>query len=428
MEVAGITAHFSASLSRVDGVVSAAVMRKTLMMLALVGLAACRDEQAGPKPKAPRPPPAQAGGQGKALDAEPPAYTYKSGVSWAGGTVVYLGSIVEPAKPKAGDQVTLKHYFRATAAVSAPYRFFMHVVDASSGQQIGNLDHEIQGGAAPLGTWPVGKVIEDVHGFQMPNYPAPLKLLLGFWNDQGRLPVDNVQASDGDNRVFGPTLEGPQASLPEYRAPRATKAPVIDGKLDDEVWKSAPEVQLVGSFDGRPTQRKTTFRVLWDDTNLYVAFYAEDTDLWGTLKNKDDAIYTEDACEVFLDANGDGATYNELQVSPHNVNFDASFVARRSDLATAMKWESGMKTAVFLKGTIDDDSDKDEYWTAEMQIPLANLNTVPRLPPQKGDKWRFNAYRLEHLTRRNQVEGQAFSPLFVGDFHALPRFGWLIFE
>jgi len=39
----------------------------------------------------------------------------------------------------------------------------------------------------------------------------------------------------------------------------------------------------------------------------------------------------------------------------------------------------------------------------------------------------FNLYRLEHIERR-QVEGQAFSPLFMGDFHNLPRFGWLVFE
>jgi hypothetical protein len=50
------------------------------------------------------------------------------------------------------------------------------------------------------------------------------------------------------------------------------------------------------------------------------------------------------------------------------------------------------------------------------------------VPPQKGDRWRFNAYRLEHLARRTNIEGQSFSPLFVGDFHALPRFGWLVFE
>lgn len=406
-------------------------MRTTLLwVLPMVVVAGCRDEQAGPKPrgpKAPAPATAAAPGQVRTLD-QAPALTFTSGATWLGGAVTYLGSVVEPPKPKPGDQVSLRHYFRADGDVPQGYRFFMHVLDAASRKQLGNLDHEIQGGGAPLGTWPKGRIVEDAHGFQMPNYPGTLQIALGFWNDQGRLPVDSVALSDGDNRVLGPRLEAPQAELPEYHAPRAAKAPVIDGKLDDEVWKSAPEVTLQGSFDGRPVTRKTTFRAVWDDEYLYVAFWAEDPDIWGTKRNKDDDIYNEDACEVFIDADGDGATYNELQVSPHNVNFDASFVARRSDLPTAMKWESGMQTNVFVKGTLDDDSDTDEFWSAEMKIPLKNLNAVPRLPPQKGDRWRFNAYRLEHLKRRTQIEGQAFSPLFVGDFHNLPRFGWLVFE
>jgi hypothetical protein len=390
--------------------------------------AGCRDEQAGPKPKGPRaPPPPSAPAQARVLEAVPPL-TFSSGATWRGGAVTYLGSVVEPPKPKPGDQVTLRHYFRADGDVPQGYRFFMHVLDADTRRQLGNLDHEIQNGVAPLGTWPKGKVVEDVHAFQLPNYPGTLQLFLGFWNDAGRLPVDSVALSDGDNRVMGPKLESPTAALPEYHAPKAAKAPTIDGQLDDEAWKAAPEVTLQASFDGRPVSRKTTLRMLWDDEFLYVAFWAQDTDAWGTKRNKDDDIYNEDACEVFVDADGDGATYNELQVSPHNVNFDASFVARRSDLATAMKWESGMQTAVFVKGTLDDDSDTDEFWSAEMKIPLKNLNAVPRLPPQKGDRWRFNAYRLEHLKRRTQIEGQAFSPLFVGDFHHLPRFGWLVFE
>ena len=101
---------------------------------------------------------------------------------------------------------------------------------------------------------------------------------------------------------------------------------------------------------------------------------------------------------------------------------------RRSDLATAMAWESGMKSAVQVKGTLDDASDTDERWTTELQIPIANLNHVPHLPPTKGEVWRFNAYRLEHLVRLKQIEGQSFSPVLVGDFHNLPRFGRLVFE
>lgn len=402
-----------------------------LCLVVAVAFAGCRDEQAGPKPKAPRAPgPALGqGGQVRVLDAAPANLTHTSGATWAGGAVTYLGSVLDPAHPKPGEQVQLRHYFRADGPVKGQWRFFMHVMDETTRQQIGNLDHEIQQGAAPLGTWPRGKIIEDVHGFQMPNIQGSLRLFLGFWNDAGRLAVDTAALSDGDGRVLGPKIEGPpQAPLPEYVTVRAAKAPVIDGKLDDAVWQTAKEQPLTRSFDGGPVTRKTTFRILYDDAFLYVAFRAEDPDVWGSLRNKDDSIYNEEVVEVFLDADADGKTYNELEVSPHNVNFDASFVSRRSDLPEAMKWESGMKTAVFVKGTLDDDSDTDEYWTAEMQIPIANLTAVPHLPPRPGDRWRFNAYRLEHLARRTNIEGQSFSPLFIGDFHALPRFAWLVFQ
>jgi len=49
------------------------------------------------------------------------------------------------------------------------------------------------------------------------------------------------------------------------------------------------------------------------------------------------------------------------------------------------------------------------------------------VPPRKGDRWRFNLYRLEHVDRK-RVEGYAFSPPLVGDFHQLLRFAWLAFE
>lgn len=400
-------------------------MRTLRFLLAVVALVGCRDEQAGPQAKTS----GASRGKIKSVETVPSPLTFSSGATWNGGTVTYLGSMFEPAKPKAGDQVQMKHYFRADGNVPGKWGFFMHVVDDSTKQQMGNLDHEIQQGAAPLGTWPQGKIIEDAHTFLMPNVPNPLRLYLGFWNDSGRLRVDTLHLSDGDNRVSGPKLDGSAPSaLPEYVTRRAARAPVIDGKLDDAAWGQVKEQTLTRSFDGGPVTRKTTFRIVYDDVNLYVAFRAEDPDVWGSLTKKDDPIYNEDVVEVFLDADGDEKTYNELQVSPHNVNFDASFVARRSDLPAAMKWESGMKTAVFVKGSLDDDSDTDEYWSAEMQIPLAKLTAVPHVPPQKGDRWRFNAYRLEHLARRTNIEGQSFSPLFVGDFHALPRFGWLSFQ
>ena len=88
-------------------------------------------------------------------------------------------------------------------------------------------------------------------------------------------------------------------------------------------------------------------------------------------------------------------------------------------------WASGAKHAVRVDGTLNDPSDTDRGWTAELAIPLASLSAVPRLPPQPGDRWRMNLYRLDH--GKGGIQGQAFSPVMVGDFHHLEKFGTLVF-
>jgi hypothetical protein len=391
----------------------------TLLMLTLC-LGACRDEQAGPRPKTPNlPPPAQL----RTLDTVPTDLTFRSGATFGGGAVAYLGSRVMPAKPSPGQPVQLTHYFQALRSPPQGYGFFTHIIDAASGQMLANADHEIQNGMAPLAAWPVGKIIEDSHVVMMP--PIPARVVLGFWRGDERLPVDDPRAHDGGNRMLGPMLGNTAPEPPEYKVLRTPRPPTVDGALDDAAWRDATPVVLRGSFDGQPASLRTEARLVYDDTSLYVSFSVEDPDLWGTLRKRDDPIYEQEVVEVFLDANADGRTYNELQVSPHNVIFDAYFPARRQGMDTG--WDSGMKTAVKVRGTLDDPADRDEGWTVELQIPFARLAEVPNVPPKKGDRWRFNLYRLEHRERR-AVEGQAFSPLFVGDFHALSRFGWLTFE
>jgi hypothetical protein len=394
-----------------------------VLALAVLGLTlGCRDEQAGPKRRATTAPPPSA--QGRTLEAAPSDLTYLSEATLGGGAIRYLGSKVEPEQPRAGQPVRLSHYFVALRPPPAGWSFFTHLVDPATFAMLVNADHPVQGGAMPLERWPVGKVIEDQHTVAMPQTEA--RVLLGFWRGDQRLPVDQPQAHDGSHRLLGPKLGGTQqASLPEYRVPRTETPPTIDGDLSDEVWRRAPAVNLVGSMRGEKPRLRTTARLLYDDANLYVAFDAEDPDVWGTLMNRDDPIYGEEVVEIFIDANADGRTYNEMQVSPNNVVFDAYFPAPRQGMDLA--WDSKLQSAVQVRGTINDPSDRDDGWSAELRIPFSELAEVPRLPPQPGDRWRFNLYRLD-LPDRKRQEGQAFSPLFVPDFHATHRFGWLVFE
>ena len=399
------------------------------VLAALLG-AGCRDEQAGPRHRPPPLPPPLAAQAPAAvprlLDAAPEDLTFTSGATWAGGAVVYLGSRVVPPKGRPGESLTVSHFFRATALPPHGYRFFAHVVEPATGRMLMNADHEIQGGAMPLERWPVGKVIEDTTRLPLPRITGQIRLVLGFWQGDQRLGVDDAAAHDGENRMLGPLVDVEDTSpLPEYRARKVSKPPAIDGDLADATWTQATPVDLVNSLDGQATSVRTTARLAYDDAHLYVAFDCEDPDIWGTFQKRDEPLYTQEVVEVFLDANADGRTYNELEVSPGNVVFDAYFPARRQGMD--LSYDSGMKTAVRVRGTLNDGQDRDQGWTVEMQIPLARLAEVPHVPPRRGERWRFNLYRLEGPSGR-QVEGQAFSPLFIGDFHHLPRFGWLVFE
>jgi hypothetical protein len=87
---------------------------------------------------------------------------------------------------------------------------------------------------------------------------------------------------------------------------------------------------------------------------------------------------------------------------------------------------------VTVDGTLNKRDDKDRGWTVEVALPLEDVKgmdtsaALPRLPPKPGDVWRINMFRLDQPEGKPQ-EASAWSPPLVGDFHALGRFGELVF-
>src|SRR6185312_11451238 len=67
----------------------------------------------------------------------------------------------------------------------------------------------------------------------------------------------------------------------------------------------------------------------------------------------------------------------------------------------------------------------------ELAIPLEDVKgmddkSAVRLPPEPGDVWRINMYRMD-LPKGKPQQAAGWSPPLVGDFHALGRFGELVF-
>ena len=213
----------------------------------------------------------------------------------------------------------------------------------------------------------------------------------------------------------------------DYVVHRAKGAIEIDGVLAESAWDRADKAgPFVRSLDGKPASAATEARLLWDDDCLYVAFLAEDTNVSGAFFKDDEKLYTSNVVEIFLDPSGDGSHYHEIEVAPTNALFDASF-AGGARQGMDLSWSSRAKHAVRVDGTLNDPRDVDRGWTVELAIPFASLTGMPKPRPQRGDRWKFNLYRLRQGPGQ-PGEGQAYSPPMRGDFHALDRFATMRFE
>ena len=213
----------------------------------------------------------------------------------------------------------------------------------------------------------------------------------------------------------------------EYVVHRAAGTVQIDGVLSESLWdKAAVAGPFVRSIDGKPASAATEARLLWDDDNLYVAFQCEDANVSGKFSKDDEPLYTSNVVEIFINPSGDASRYDEIEVAPTNALFDASFTGGpRKGMELA--WSSHARHAVHVDGTLNDSRDVDRGWTVELAIPFASLTGMDKPRPQRGDRWKFNLYRLRQGPGQ-PGEGQAFSPPMRPDFHALDRFATMRFD
>jgi hypothetical protein len=169
---------------------------------------------------------------------------------------------------------------------------------------------------------------------------------------------------------------------------------------------------------GAPVQpmMKTEAKLLWDKKNLYVGFENTDDDVWTDLGKRDDKLWTEEADELMIDADGNGRTYIELQVAPNGNIFDTylPFPRRYEDTVDPklkpFSWNSKMIAKVHVDGTLNKRDDQDKGWTTELAIPLEDVKgmddkSAVRLPPEPGGRARpspeFNGLAGELSARLN---------------------------
>lgn len=154
--------------------------------------------------------------------------------------------------------------------------------------------------------------------------------------------------------------------------------PVIDGKLDDDIWKQiTPIVKLHIAELKTIVPDKTQIYIGYDDNALYVGFRCsqEESQIIANQTRKDGSFKFEDHVAIYIDTYHDKIRTYCFAVNPLGTQLDD----KQGDLG----WDGVWSAAATINET---------FWTVEMEIPYKILD----LPEKTEQSWGLN------LVRRHQ--------------------------
>ena len=347
------------------------------------------------------------------------------------GKVTYLGNTIERTAVAPGEKIVVTHYWQVNQAPGKDWKIFSHLVGDQG--DFANVDLTDMRKGHPSERWQAGQIIRDPQTFILrKDWRSPKATLrVGLYKKGGHKISDRMKVTAGDAKeeaVVVATFDvdvSQAAPLPGQLVVKPAAGPItIDGKADEPGWQSAAATAAFQTAEGGPEPKgPTAARLTWDASNLYLFVAAEDDDVASTYEKDDEPIWKADVIEVFIDADGNGSGYVELQVSPKNVHFDAWFptVRPQSDVA----WSSGMTTAVNVRGTLNQPGDDDQGWDAELAIPWAAVKGASpgmaiTLPPRPGDTWRLNVVRADY-GRDGKPSAASWNRIRFSEWHSLDR-------
>ena len=248
-------------------------------------------------------------------------------------------------------------------------------------------------------------------------------------------------------------LPDPTAALSPAPAPltynchKATGPVRIDGDIGKGVWNNIPWTSDFVDIEGPPPLKpkprfRTRVKMMWDDTCFYVAAEMEEPHVWGTLTERDSVIFHDNDFEVFLNPSCDARNYYELEVNALNTVWDLLLRTpyREGGKADNSYRIAGLRSAVKVRGTLNDPSDTDAGWDVEIAMPWAAFNAHTSTPgaPNVGDAWKVNFSRVEWETTvvdgiyrklvGKREDNWVWSPMGLIDMHLPERWGTVVFK
>ncbi|MCV9927540.1 carbohydrate-binding family 9-like protein [Flavobacterium sp. LS1R49] len=216
--------------------------------------------------------------------------------------------------------------------------------------------------------------------------------------------------------------------VPKTYVAHKTENPItIDGDESDPAWNKVAWTDLFTDIEGiEKPKYATQVKMLWDETNFYILAKLEEPHVWANLKQRDTIIFYNNDFEVFIDPDSDTFNYYELEINALNTAWDLflSKPYRENDNVVLNDWNiTGLKSAVKIKGTLNDPTDIDEGWVLEIAIPWAAYKTSYYDKNVPVDNfWRVNFSRVnwQHAITNGKYERKKDS-----DGKFLPEYNWV---
>ena len=200
-----------------------------------------------------------------------------------------------------------------------------------------------------------------------------------------------------------------QESRQLYQVPavRVDEGPVLDGVLDDPVWRQAA---LIDQFiqqepnEGAPATERTEVLILYDGENLYIGVRAYDSEPDGIISTEmrrdSNRILDEDSFQIILDTFNDSRSGYMFVTSPFGAKLEQQ-VADESQSGRGSFGFGGSSGGAGVNRDWDGVWDvavgrMENGWTAEIAIPMVTL----RFPDTARQSWGINFMR--NIRRKNE--------------------------
>ncbi len=211
-----------------------------------------------------------------------------------------------------------------------------------------------------------------------------LKIVLGFFFILGfqteafpLASLGEVNSPPDSTRQQSNTPQQPVYSASQLKAAK----PVVDGKLNDECWKTGTWAGDFTQFipnEGAKPSSPTEFKILYDNKNIYVALRAYDAEpnkIQRFSGARDE--FAGDIIGINFDSYHDRRTGFEFSVTAWGQKIDLV-------LFNPMNWDFNWNPVWKVRTGLEDSA-----WVAEYEIPLSQL----RYSTEKEQVWGLHIWR-----------------------------------